>query len=47
MFVLSESRTELGKIAIGQEVIATLAGAAAMEGYGLVAWLPGGLPMAL
>lgn len=36
MFVLSESRTELGKIAIGQEVIATLAGAAAMEGYGLV-----------
>ena len=34
--MLSESRTELGKIAIGQEVIATLAGAAAMEGYGLV-----------
>ncbi|HHV07223.1 MAG TPA: Asp23/Gls24 family envelope stress response protein [Firmicutes bacterium] len=34
--MLSESRTELGKIAIGKEVIATLAGAAAMEGYGLV-----------
>jgi len=34
--VLSESRTELGTIAIGHEVVATLAGAAAMEGYGLV-----------
>ena len=34
--MLSESRTELGKIAISQEVIATLAGAAAMECFGLV-----------
>lgn len=34
--MLSESRTELGKIAIGPEVIATLAGAAAMECFGLV-----------
>jgi uncharacterized alkaline shock family protein YloU len=34
--VLSESRTALGTIAIGHEVVAILAGAAAMEGYGLV-----------
>ncbi|MGI6128824.1 MAG: Asp23/Gls24 family envelope stress response protein [bacterium] len=34
--MLSETRTELGKIGIGQEVIATLAGAAAMECFGLV-----------
>lgn len=34
--MLSENRTEYGKVAIGDEVIATLAGAAAMECYGLV-----------
>lgn len=34
--MLSEDRNEFGKIAIGDEVIATLAGAAAMECYGLV-----------
>lgn len=34
--MLSESRTEYGNIAIGEEVIATLAGAAAMECYGIV-----------
>jgi uncharacterized alkaline shock family protein YloU len=32
----SDNRNELGKVAIGDEVIATLAGAAAMECYGLV-----------
>jgi uncharacterized alkaline shock family protein YloU len=34
--MLSENRNEFGNIAIGDEVIATLAGAAAMECYGLV-----------
>ncbi|BCV24763.1 Asp23/Gls24 family envelope stress response protein [Gelria sp. Kuro-4] len=34
--MLSENRNEFGSIAIGDEVIATLAGAAAMECYGLV-----------
>ncbi|MDI3538316.1 MAG: hypothetical protein PWP12_232 [Bacillota bacterium] len=34
--MLSESRTEYGNIAIGDEVIATLAGAAALECYGIV-----------
>ncbi|MDK2784219.1 MAG: hypothetical protein PWQ41_1329 [Bacillota bacterium] len=34
--MLSESRTEYGNIAIGDEVIATLAGAAVMECYGIV-----------
>ena len=38
--MLSENRNEFGSIAIGDEVIATLAGAAAMECYGLVGMAP-------